>query len=233
MDIAATQITLAVVALLAVDAASAQSRPSRLSGYVTVATDYRNRGLSQTDGAPALQAGVDYEHSSGWFTGAFASNVEYAAPYDERDVEVDIYAGYDWELDDWALTATLTRYVYDGAQNEYSELAAGVRFRDRVYFTTSRTSGYVPGGLEMSNHELTLMWPLDRGLEFAATAGRARIEGVASSAYSHWNVGLSKLFSRVSLDVRFYDNDYEITTYIGGAHPDQWVLSVTYGFLGD
>jgi uncharacterized protein (TIGR02001 family) len=229
---AAQQVALAVVASLAADRAAAQLTYSRLSGYAALSTDYRNRGLSQTYGEPAAQLGLDYAHSSGWFAGAFLSNVEYAAQDDERDTELDVYGGYDWKLDDWALTAMLTRYAYPGAGSHYEEVSVGVRYRDRIYLTTSRTRGFVPGGLETPNHELTVSWPFDYEVELGATLGRSRIEGIPSSAYLHWNVGVSKLIGRVTVDVRYYDNDYEITTYIGDARPDQWVLSVSYALVG-
>ena len=230
---AALAVTLSIAAA---PAARAQPREPRLSGYVTLTTDYRNRGLSQTDGEPALQAGIDYQHSRGWFIGAFASNVEFAAEAgdsDRRETEIDAYLGYDWQLDDWALTATFARYSYAGAGDDaYDELTAGVRFRDRVYLTTSRTHGFGSRGLEASNHELTVIVPLRFGLELGATIGRAEIERIPSSAYSHWNVGISKLVGRASFDLRFYDDSYGITTYLGDAGPNQWVVSVTYGFLG-
>ena len=51
-----------------------------LTGNLTVVTDYRFRGISQTFGgsnfwAPAVQGGIDYSHSSGFYVGNWNSNV--------------------------------------------------------------------------------------------------------------------------------------------------------------
>jgi uncharacterized protein (TIGR02001 family) len=234
---------LAAVATLAlwaaaVTTAGAQPAPPRLSGYVTVTTDYGNRGLSQTDGQAALQAGLDYQHPSGLFAGALVSNVEFAVEEGEEDrrrTELDYYLGYDWQRDGWALTATLARYTYPGAGSayDYNEITAGVRFRDRVYLTTSRTGDFASNALEVSNHELTVVLPLRRGFELGATVGRTELDPIPAGAYTHWNVGVSKLAGRFSVDLRFHDNDYGITTYLGAEDPDRWVLSVTYGFAGE
>ena len=46
------------------------------SGSIALVSDYRFRGISLTDGQPALQAGVAYDHPTGLFAGLFASNVD-------------------------------------------------------------------------------------------------------------------------------------------------------------
>lgn len=226
-----------LAAALALGAAAAAAQPTlpQLGGYVTLTTDYRNRGLSQTDGHSALQAGIDYSLPSGLFVGAAASNVEYAVEAGDasrRRAELDVYLGYDWQLEGWALTATLARYAYPGASSGdgYNELTAGVRFGDRVYLTTSRTGGFGTAGIEAVNHELTAVLPLRGGFELGATLGRAELDGIPGSAYGHWNLGLSKLAGPFSVDLRYHDNRYGITTYLGDARPDTWVLSLTYGF---
>src|SRR5690554_625819 len=43
---------------------------------VTLATDYIWRGQSQTDGAGAIQGGLDIAHESGLYIGTWASNVD-------------------------------------------------------------------------------------------------------------------------------------------------------------
>ena len=41
-----------------------------VGGHLTATTDYVLRGMSQTRGAPALQADLNFAHTSGWFAGA-------------------------------------------------------------------------------------------------------------------------------------------------------------------
>ena len=44
---------------------------------VNLASDYRSRGISQTQNDPALQAGATLTHSSGLYLGAWSSNVNF------------------------------------------------------------------------------------------------------------------------------------------------------------
>jgi uncharacterized protein (TIGR02001 family) len=48
---------------------------AQVQGDVALLSDYRFRGESLTEGRPALQAGVNYDHSSGLFVGGLVSNV--------------------------------------------------------------------------------------------------------------------------------------------------------------
>ncbi len=58
-------------------------------GFVT---DYRARGVSQTWRKEAVQGGLDLTHSSGFYAGAFGSNVT-PNTYPSANVELDLYAG--------------------------------------------------------------------------------------------------------------------------------------------
>ena len=62
-------------------AAEAKSRPPNFSWNLGVTSDYVFRGITQTDFDPALQGGLDYAFGdSGWYVGAWASNVDFADP---------------------------------------------------------------------------------------------------------------------------------------------------------
>src|SRR5690349_16901178 len=67
--------------------------PDPLSARVTVATQYVSRGIRQSWGRPALQAGVDYAAPSGWRAGAWTSTVDNRF-IDNGSIEMDVYAGY-------------------------------------------------------------------------------------------------------------------------------------------
>ena len=67
-----------------------------LSANVGVTTNYVFRGVTQTDDGPALQGGIDYTHSSGFYAGAWASNVDF--PGVGSGLEYDLYAGINLEL---------------------------------------------------------------------------------------------------------------------------------------
>jgi uncharacterized protein (TIGR02001 family) len=65
---------------------------AEVSGHVALLSDYRYRGESLTDGRPALQAAVDYDHSSGLFLGALASTVRIDPA--ASGLGAQLYAGY-------------------------------------------------------------------------------------------------------------------------------------------
>src|SRR5260221_1043536 len=67
--------------------------PPAVTGNMTLVTDYRFRGISQTLGRPAIQGGFDYAHESGLYLGNWNSNVSSAAGYPGGNLEMDFYGG--------------------------------------------------------------------------------------------------------------------------------------------
>src|SRR3546814_20602830 len=63
------------------------------SANVTLATDYRFRGISQTFKEPTIQGGFDYAHSSGFYVGNWNSNVSDNS-FTDGSIEMDLYGGY-------------------------------------------------------------------------------------------------------------------------------------------
>ena len=77
--------------LMAVGFASAQAQ---VSGNLGLTSDYRFRGISQTQNAPAVQGGIDYAHSSGFYVGNWNSSVSSQMYTNGSGVESDLYAGF-------------------------------------------------------------------------------------------------------------------------------------------
>ena len=104
-----TAIALAASGLFAT-AAFAQTAPaaapeapeaSPLTANVTVVSDYRYRGISQSNFKPAIQGGFDYAHESGFYIGNWNSSISWisdAAPATANTrvtapIEMDFYGG--------------------------------------------------------------------------------------------------------------------------------------------
>ena len=79
--------------LLATTAASWAE--TAVTGNVTLATDYRFRGISQTDRDPAIQGGFDLATDPGIYLGAWASNIQFGG-----SIEMDFYGGWKSEISD-------------------------------------------------------------------------------------------------------------------------------------
>lgn len=83
----------------AAEAAEAPA-PFTITGGVTLTSDYRFRGTTQTNEDPAVQATVNVNHSSGLYAGVWASSIDGGldgstpALTGYGDVEIDLYGGY-------------------------------------------------------------------------------------------------------------------------------------------
>ena len=82
-----------------------------VTGNVAMVTDYRFRGISLSDGDPAIQGAINVNHSSGLYAGVWGSSLEDSDLY--GSVETDFYAGWTGAVSD-GLTADvgMTYYVY-------------------------------------------------------------------------------------------------------------------------
>lgn len=119
-----------------------------LTGNVGVVSQYVFRGLSQTNGKPAVQGGFDYVHSSGVYLGSWLSNISWftdqnagvknapvslaspssaGAPYtvgasNDASLEWDFYGGFKQSFaTDWNYDLGVIRYYYPG---RYDNLGA-------------------------------------------------------------------------------------------------------------
>ena len=90
-------LSAAVAAALTVPTlAAAQTpapAPSPFTGNISLVSDYRFRGITQTFEEPALQGGVDYAHASGLYLGNWNSNVSPGAGFPGGNLEMDFYGG--------------------------------------------------------------------------------------------------------------------------------------------
>jgi uncharacterized protein (TIGR02001 family) len=93
--------------------------PVTVSGNVTLASDYRFRGVSQTDKEVAIQGGVTVSHESGAYAGAWGSNLAGWGTFGGANAELDLFAGYKLPLGEGvALDVGLTWYMYPGGADK-------------------------------------------------------------------------------------------------------------------
>lgn len=98
---------MACTGALAFVATPALCQASDWSGEVGLVTDYRYRGLSMSDGRPAVQAELNYEHRSGLYAGLWGSTLG------GQGLELDPALGYSAELGGGlSLNLSATYYVY-------------------------------------------------------------------------------------------------------------------------
>ncbi len=102
------------VALAAPALAAAESSP--VTGNMTIASDYRFRGVSQTYLGPAIQGGVDYAHASGVYLGNWNSNVSSSAYSGGSGIEMDFYGGWKKSYGDVGIDIGAIYYFYPKAE---------------------------------------------------------------------------------------------------------------------
>jgi uncharacterized protein (TIGR02001 family) len=84
---------LALAATLAATAVPTIAH-AQFSGNVSLTSDYRYRGISQTRLKPALQGGLDYALPNGLYVGTWLSSIKWIDDFGGgADIEWDIYGG--------------------------------------------------------------------------------------------------------------------------------------------
>ena len=109
-------------ALMAAIPAAAQDtappKPVTVTGGVALVSDYRFRGVSQTDKEAAIQGGVTLTHRSGVYGGFWASNLAGWGTFGGSNTELDLFGGYKLPVGGGALDVGLTWYMYPGGADK-------------------------------------------------------------------------------------------------------------------
>lgn len=98
--------------------------PHTFTSNVSIVSDYRFRGISQTMRRPAIQGGFDYSHVSGVYLGTWASNVDGTSHfYNNTSMEWDLYGGYKGKFfpcsaPDFTYNVGLIYYYYPGGKTK-------------------------------------------------------------------------------------------------------------------
>ncbi|VXC15177.1 conserved exported hypothetical protein [Pseudomonas sp. 8AS] len=188
-------------------------------------SDYRSRGISQTQGDPALQGSVTLLHSSGAYAGVWSSNVDFGYGSNTRQ-ELDYFAGYYWQInDDIALDVGYFDYTYPrqnglNYSEYYAELSAygarvGSYYSDDLGGDQSMLYSYVGYGFAL---------PFD--VAFDLRYGQADYKdplwisasGHSRDSYDEWEAKLSKEMFSLNWSLSYVDTDLsevECANYMG------------------
>lgn len=206
---------------------------SELSGIGTLTSQYIFRGRAWSDGNPAIQFGLDYEHDIGVFAGLWGSTIDLQTQFGSRDTELDYYLGYHYAFQaPVALSATLVRYTYPGQTGahsyDYSEVLVSATLDDHYIVTFGYTDDLNNLGRIGRYWEFRSEWPIANTWVFSAGLGRNDLSNLGRSRYLHWDLGASARFSRLTVDLRWYDNE---SGSLGALSADsQLVVSLSAAF---
>lgn len=107
--------------------AAAPTPDYTLTGNLTIASDYRFRGVSQTLLGPTIQGGIDFTHNpTGIYLGNWNSNVSGVTYPNGNGAEMDFYGGWRHSWGDWGIDVGALYYYYNKAYLGGSPNAANV-----------------------------------------------------------------------------------------------------------
>lgn len=100
-----------------------------------IVSDFRYRGLSLTDGDPAVQAGFAWDHDAGWYAGVSAASTRIGG---ERGLQAVSWLGRAWRLDSGRSWETgIQQVAISNHASDYGELYLGLvsdRWSARAYY---------------------------------------------------------------------------------------------------
>ena len=112
---------IAATALVATPAFADETDPPSditVTGTAAILSQYRFRGLAQSDNRPVVQGAITVSHSSGFYVGTWGSSASAGSgPINIGGTEIDVFGGYTHALGSSGVTvdAGVYGYIYPGA----------------------------------------------------------------------------------------------------------------------
>lgn len=191
--------------LLLVSGAAAHAE---LSGTVGVVSDYDFRGISLSAKDPALQGSIDWASESGFYVGAWGSNIDYGQGVD-GDIEIDLYAGYAGETEGglgWDVG--LVYYTYPGSDDisDYPELYGALSykwFEFKQWYSNDLSGTDLDGWYSEGNASFELPANFGLNLHLGYNFGDA----FDDTEYMDYSIGVAYTLGNFDLELKWVDND--------------------------
>ncbi len=196
-----------VLALLATSSAAfAQTAPAAAAPEVTynigVVSQYRYRGVAQTNGDAALQGGVDYANANGFYAGVWGSTIKWiekGATGNQGASEFDIYGGYKFEAAGIGFDFGALRYQYpnnaglpvNANTNEvYGAATYGVT---TLKYSHSLSNLFGVDNSQGSTYiDLSATFDLGSGYSLVPHVGHQKVANNAAFSYTDYAITLNK-----------------------------------------
>ena len=194
---------------------------AQVAGNMSLVSDYRFRGLTQTFEEPALQGGFDYAHASGLYLGNWNSSISdnffAGAP-----LEMDFYGGYKGAFGDFGYDVGGLYYYYPGSDApalggtiDNLEIYAGLswKFLSLKYFYALTDFFGVPDSEGSDYFDLTGTWSMGTGWGLVGHIGHQRVEGASDADYTDYKIGITKDVGGWVFGAAFIDTDADSALY--------------------
>jgi uncharacterized protein (TIGR02001 family) len=214
--------SITVAAALAVPtlAAAQAAAPSPVAGNISLVSDYRFRGLTQTFEEPALQGGFDYAHSSGFYVGNWNSSIADTF-FGGSPLEMDFYAGYKPTFGDIGLDLGILYYYYPGSDApgigkiDNTELYAGATWKwlSAKYFHAVSDFFGIDDTKGSNYIDLTANVPFGAGWGLVGHIGHQKVKNNSDADYTDYKIGITKDIRGWVLGAAWVDTDADDAFY--------------------
>ena len=184
-------------------------------------SDYRYRGISQTQNAPAIQGGIDYTNKNGFYAGNWNSSVSSLVYTNGAGIETDLYAGYKKEIKGITFdvgsynyfyprasvnkTNYDTREVYVGAAKGPVAIKVSQSLGDYFAASNSRGSRY---------YQADVAYPVaGTKASILAHAGRTDVANQTVLDSNDYNAGVGYNLAGFDLAARYYTNSNKTAAF--------------------
>lgn len=159
-----------------------------LSANAAVTNNYIWRGVTQTDDQAAVSGGIDFNAKSGFYAGAWASNVKAGT----ANSELDLYLGYGFELDELTFDMGYLYYGYPGGDDlDFSEVYVSANWDFLTVGYNVLANADVNKDFGDDDYIFVdLAFEVSEGLELGFHYGSSSFD--SSEDYSDYGVSLSK-----------------------------------------
>ena len=211
--------------------AMAQDEPASdftVTGGATLVTDYRFRGISQTDKRFAVQGTIGVSHSSGFYATIWGSSIDdYVA--NGSDQEIDFIAGYKTTFGATTIDAGVLYYYYPGSGGVNSDFVEPYVSVAHTFgpVTAKATAAYAPKQSALSvgdgrEDNLYLAADLSSALPGTPVSVAAHVGHsfgpsylTIGDEYTDWSLGASYSWNHLTFGLTYVDTDGEFITPSG------------------
>ncbi len=192
-----------------------------VTGSAAIASQYRFRGLAQSDNKPVVQGAITISHSSGFYISTWGSSASAGcasgvctAPINIGGTEIDVYGGYTHGLGDSGVTvdAGVYGYIYPGAPlGNYYEIYGSLA--KTLGPATAKVGVYYAPAQKVFNYNFTspkrhntyLYGELGAGIPNTPISFHSHLGYTSggfewSKAYLDYNVGVTAKWKMLALD---------------------------------
>lgn len=207
-----------------------------INGSATVVSDYRFRGISQTDGNFAVQGGLTLSHASGFYASVWGSSVDdYVTASAQSHQEIDLVAGWKKSWDGVTFDIGALYYIYpktrlpgDTSSSNFIEPYADVAYTFGPV-TAKATVNYAPKQKALAlnqigpSHDNVYIagdlsasipnTPLGLTAHLGHTFGPSWLS--IGNEYTDWGIGATATYKNLTIGIQYVDTDGDFITPTG------------------